>query len=287
MKDHRREFPVGKMCHVFKVSKSGFYAWLKHVPSKRDRENRMLLSEIQRIHFKSKASYGSPRITDELRARGFDVSRPRVARLMKNNGIRAVHAKKFKVTTDSKHGYPVVENKLGRNFSVGQSGRVWVSDITYVKTSKGWLYLTVILDLFDRKVVGWSQSADMTARNTTIAAWKMAIGNRAPAKRLIFHSDRGIQYACSDFTDLLDSYPNVERSMSRKGDCWDNAVAESFFKTIKVEHIYRNKFLDRDRASISIFEWIETWYNRDRRHSALGNLTMKEFEQLTQLKNVA
>lgn len=287
MKDHQKEFPVGKMCKVFKVSRGGFYAWQKHVPSDRDNENRMLLSEIQRIHQMSKASYGSPRITDELRARGFNVSRPRVARLMNKNGIRAVHAKKFVATTDSKHGYPVVENKLDRNFSAQESGQVWVSDITYVKTAQGWLYLTVILDLFDRKVIGWSQSGDMTAKNTTITAWKMAVGNRVPSKRLIFHSDRGIQYACHDFADLLDSYGCVERSMSRKGDCWDNAVAESFFKSLKVELVYRNDYHGKQEASLSIFEWIETWYNVNRRHSALGNMTIREFENLNTLKNVA
>lgn len=257
------------------------------MPSKRDNENRMLLCEIQRIHQMSKASYGSPRITDELRARGFNVSRPRVARLMKEKGIRAVHAKKFVATTDSGHGYPVAENKLDRDFSAQESGQVWVSDITYVKTAQGWLYLTVILDLFDRKVIGWSQSGDMTARNTTVAAWKMAVRNRPPSKKLIFHSDRGIQYACHDFADLLDSYKCVERSMSRKGDCWDNAVAESFFKTIKVELVYRNDYHGRQEAALSIFEWIETWYNTNRRHSAIGNMTIKEFENLTQLKNVA
>jgi transposase InsO family protein len=160
MNDHQREFSVGKMCKVFRLSKSGFYAWRNYVPSTRDGENRQLLYEIMRIHQESKASYGSPRITDELNARGFPVSRPRVARLMKQNAIRAVHAKKFVVTTDSRHKYPVVENKLDRNFSAEESGRVWVFDITYVKTIRGWLYLTVILDLFDRKVIGWAQSSD-------------------------------------------------------------------------------------------------------------------------------
>lgn len=287
MKSHMLEFPVGKMCQVFKVSRSAFYAWRNYVPSKRDNANRMLVFEIRRIHEQSKASYGSPRITDELKARGFDVSRPRVARLMKQNGIRAVHAKKFVVTTDSKHKYPVVENKLQRNFSTQERGQAWVSDITYVKTAKGWLYLTVILDLFDRKVIGWSQSTDLSAENTSIAAWRMATKNRPPTQKLIFHSDRGVQYACHSFTRLVDSYHNVERSMSRKANCWDNAVAESFFKTIKVELIYTNRYQANEQAALSIFEWIETWYNRNRRHSALGNLTINEFENLTELKNVA
>jgi putative transposase len=286
MKDRQKEFPVGKMCKVFKVSRSTFYDWCHYHPSSRDKENRMLLFEIRRIHQQSKASYGSPRITDELKARGFDVSRPRVARLMKQSGIRAVHKKKFVVTTDSKHSYPVVENKLDRNFSAEQAGKKWVSDITYIRTGTGWLYLTVILDLYDRKVIGWSQSSDMTAENTVMTAWKMAVGNRPPCEQLIFHSDRGIQYACGDFVNLLGSYPNVERSMSRKANCWDNAVAESFFKTLKVELIYRNRYSSREDAALAVFEWIETWYNRNRRHSALENLTINEFEN-RQFKNVA
>lgn len=287
MNDYRLEFPVGKMCEVFSVSKSAFYRWRNYVPSNRDRENRMLLFEIRRIHEQSKASYGAPRITEELKSRGFNASRPRVARLMKQNGIRAVHAKKFIVTTDSKHDYPVVENKLNRNFTSNRSAESWVSDITYIRTLQGWIYLTVVLDLFDRKVIGWSLSEDMTAENTAIKAWRMAVKNRPPVDKLVFHSDRGIQYACGDFTKLLDSYKNVERSMSRKGNCWDNAVAESFFKSLKVEHVYRKKLENKAQTALSIFEWIETWYNRNRRHSSLNYMTIKEFEKSMQIKNVA
>jgi putative transposase len=287
IKDHQKEYPVEKMCKVLKTSRQSYYRSRNYIPSTRDNENRALLFEIRRIHEQSKASYGSPRITSELKVRGFDVSRPRVARLMKQAGIRAVHAKKFVVTTDSKHNYPVVDNKLNRNFSTDARAEAWVSDITYIRTMKGWLYLTVILDLFDRKVIGWSQSSDMTAQSTSIAAWKMAVKNRPPSKKLLFHSDRGIQYACHDFTELLDSYACVERSMSRKGNCWDNAVAESFFKTIKTELIYQNRYESKENAAISIFEWIETWYNRNRRHSTLGNLTILEYENFSKLKNVA
>ncbi len=287
MTDYRKEFPVGMMCKVFKVSRSAFYSALNYLPSKRDTENRRLLSEIRRIHEQSKATYGSPRITEELNARGFNVSRPRVARLMKQHKIRAVHAKKFVVTTDSKNNYPIAGNKLDREFTAEAPGEKWVSDITYIRTGKGWLYLTTVIDLFDRKVIGWSLSSDMSAANTTIAAWRMAIRNRAINDKLIFHSDRGIQYACKEFTELLDSYKNIERSMSRKGNCWDNAVAESFFKTLKVEHVYRYRFADRKHAGISIFEWIETWYNQHRRHSAIGNLSITEFNQIRQIKNAA
>jgi transposase InsO family protein len=287
MKDYQKEYPVGKMCRVFKVSKSAFYQRQHYLCSRRDNENRSLLFEIKRIHENSKASYGSPRITEELKAAGMNVSRPRVARLMKQAGIRAVHAKKFKVTTDSKHTYPIAENKLDRCFTANKAGEAWVSDITYIRTGEGWLYLTVVIDLFDRKVIGWAQSSNLKAENTTIAAWRMAIKNRPITDKNLFHSDRGVQYACHAFTKLLDSYGNVERSMSRKGNCWDNAVAESFFKTLKVELVYQKRFKSKQEAALKVFEWIETWYNRNRRHSAIGNLTILEFHQLIQNKNAA
>lgn len=287
MRDYQKEYPIGKMCKVFKVSRSGYYQARNYLPSKRDGENGLLLSEIRRIHQQSKATYGSPRMTEELKARGFQASRPRVARLMRLHGIRAVHKKRFVVTTDSKHSYPVVENKLDRNFSTNTPATAWVSDITYIRTGQGWLYLTAILDLYDRKVVGWALSTDLSTKNTTLKAWKMAVKNRPPSEKLIFHSDRGIQYASSDFSKLLSSYSQVERSMSRKGNCWDNAVAESFFKTIKSELVYRTRYSDRRAAALSLFEWIETWYNRHRRHSALGNLTIVEYEQKMNLKNAA
>jgi putative transposase len=275
------------MCKVFKISRSAYYAKQHLLPTNRDNENRALLFEIRRIHEKSKASYGSPRIREELKAKGIKVSRQRVARLMKHNNIRAVHRKKFVATTDSKHNYEVVENKLQRDFTTDGPAKVWVSDITYVKTTEGWLYLTVILDLYDRKVVGWSHSKDLTAKNTTVKAWQMAVNNRSVSNKLIFHSDRGVQYACHEFKDLLGSYKTVERSMSRKGNCWDNAVAESIFKSLKVEQVYQNKYKTRQQASLAIFEWIETWYNRNRRHTALQNLTILEFNNLNQMKTAA
>lgn len=287
MKDYQKEYPVEKMCRIFNVSKSRFYECRHFLPSNRDNENRAILFEIKRIHELSRASYGSPRITMELNKQGIKVSRPRVARLMKQNRIRAVHAKKFKVTTDSNHTYPIVENKLDRNFSALQTKPVWVSDITYIRTNNGWLYLTVVLDLYNRKVIGWSQSKDLSTKNTTLAAWKMAVNNNPITQKMIFHSDRGVQYACQEFAQLLESYKLVERSMSRKGNCWDNAVAESFFKTLKVELIYQNRHKTFEDTSLDVFEWIEIWYNKHRRHSAIGNHTISEFEKLMQLKNVA
>ena len=287
MKDHRHEFPVGKMCIVFKVSKCGFYRNLGGPPSNRDNENRMLLFQIGRIHQQCGATYGSPRMTAELRAQGFKVSRPRVARLMRQKGIRAVHAKKFVVTTDSKHKFPVSPNLLDRNFSACAKAETWVSDITYIRTKRGWVYLTAIIDLFDRKAIGWALSTDLSAESTSMAAWRMAVRNRPPRGRLTFHSDRGVQYACTAFRNLLGSCPETIQSMSRKGNCWDNAVAESFFKTLKVELVYRKSYARKEQAALDVFQWIETIYNRTRRHSALGNLTIVEFEKLNRIKNVA
>ncbi len=174
-----------------------------------------------------------------------------------------------------------------RGFTVTRPGQVWVSDITYVPTRSGWLYLTVIIDLFERKVIGWSMSRGLTANETVIAAWMMAVRNRPITQELIFHSDRGVQYACNAFTKILGSNKLITRSMSRKGNCWDNAVAESFFKTIKVEWIYTNSYANQQQAQLSIFEWIEGWYNRRRRHSALGYKTIEEFEKINRNFNHA
>lgn len=236
------------------------------------------MTQIRDIYLKSKRSYGSPRITNELKDRSIHVSRPRVARLMKKAGIRAVASKKHVVTTDSKHKYPVAPNLLNRNFTSSRKAEVWVSDITYVRTGEGWLYLTIILDLFSRKIVGWSASKTLTAWDTVIAAWRMAIMSRPIYDKLTFHSDRGVQYACTEFREHLSAYPLVTQSMSRKGDCWDNAVAESFFKTIKTEALYRQKFTTRRQAEIAVFEYIETWYNTKRKHSSLNYLSPVEFE---------
>jgi transposase InsO family protein len=224
---------------------------------------------IKRIYEFSKGTYGSPRVTMALLEEGIQVSRPRVARMMKQQNLRSIIRKKWVVTTDSRHNYPVVENKLNREFKVTGTGQVWVSDITYIKTFQGWLYLTVIIDLYDRKVIGWSFSRSLKAIHTTIPAWRMAVRNRHIVQKLIFHSDRGIQYACHEFKNLLESYKLVERSMSRKGDCWDNAVAESFFKTLKVEHVYQTSFRTFKEAELSVFEYIEAWYNINRIHTTI------------------
>ena len=267
------------MCQVLKVSRSGFYAWLKASPSKRVLINQTLTEEIRKVYKESMLTYGSPRITQDLNARNIAVSRPRVARLMRKASISSVVKRKFKVTTLSDHHYRIDENKLGRNFKVAEIGKVWVSDISYIKTAQGWLYLTIIMDLADRKIVGWSLNNSLKTRDTVVPAWLMAVGNRPITSKLLFHSDRGIHYACDEFKALLRSYPLVETSMSRKGNCWDNAVAESFFKTLKTEWVYHQKYLTVPQAALSIFQYIETWYNTRRRHSALGYRSPKEYEE--------
>jgi putative transposase len=274
------------MCLVFGVSRSRFYTWLDNGLSNTSIQNQVLTEEIRAIHDNSKQTYGSPRITRELIKLDVKVSCPRVARLMKKAKIRSIVKRKFRVTTDSEHRYPIVENKLNRQFKVGKIA-AWVSDITYIKTTQGWLYLTIISDLADRKIIGWSLSSTLKAIDTVIPAWKMARKNRSITSELIFHSDRGIQYACSEFKSLLDKNPLVIRSMSRKGNCWDNAVAESFFKTLKAECVYQSKFINKHQAAIIIFEYIEIWYNRKRSHSALGYLFPKEFEDFLSQEKLA
>lgn len=278
MKQHKLKYPVEKMCKVLQISSSGYYHWLKNGPSKLWLENREIIAVIEEIFEDSDQSYGSPRMSKELAKRGYNVSRPRAARMMKSMGLKARKQRKFKATTDSKHNYPIAPNLLNQNFCVEKPNQVWVSDITYIETSKGWAYLTVIIDLFDRKVIGWSISEGLTAEETVIRAWYMAVGNRPIKDELIFHSDRGIQYACNSFRNILKSYELVKQSMSRKGNCWDNAVAESFFKSLKVEWVYKKKYKCFSDAELSIFKWIETWYNRNRRHSALNYMTINEFE---------
>ena len=267
------------MCKVLRVSRSAYYGWLNHKPTERELEDYRLTQMIRSIYFKSKRTYGSPRIYLKLKQLGFQVSKNRVAAIMKKEGLRSIIRKKFVVTTDSKHNYPVVGNLLNQNFMVSGPGQVWVSDITYIRTSQGWLYLTVIIDLWDRKVVGWSLSRSLKAVDTVIPAWVMAVKNRPIARELIFHSDRGIQYACNEFRTLLEGYSLVKRSMSRKGNCWDNAVAESFFRNLKMEWVYQKKYRSRMQAALSVFEYIESWYNTERIHAAL-EMSIRDFNEI-------
>ncbi len=244
----------------------------------------MILSHIKAIHKESRQTYGSPRMTKSLLKRGVSVSRPRVARLMKSAKIRSVISKKYIVTTDSQHNYLPAPNLLNRSFKVNRPGKAWVSDITYIKAGGKWFYFTAVIDLFDRKVVGWSTSDNMSAKDTTIKALKMALFNRKPEK-LILHSDRGIQYACEEFRKIL-KQENIIQSMSRKANCWDNAVAESFFKTLKVECTNRFKFQSFLEAKKEIFSYVEGWYNRKRLHST-NNFKAPIDKKLNTLKLVA
>ncbi len=289
MKKHQSMFAVERMCRVFKVSRSGYYHWLNRKPSIRKVGNQEALELIREIHRMSKGRYGSPKITVEIRKRGIQISRPRVARIMKKANIRSVVHKRFRIqTTDSNHNYPIAKNLLDRDFSPEKTSKAWVSDITYIKTLEGWLYLTTVMDLGDRKVIGWALSQTMKTSDTVIPAWKMAVKNRPITSELIFHSDRGIQYACHEFRDVLQKNNLVRQSMSRKANCWDNAVAESFFKTLKVELIHQMELKPMEATKMEVFQFIEIWYNRQRIHASLGYFTPDEYEQkLNYIKNAA
>lgn len=276
IKNHESLFSIEKMCAVLKVSSSSYYKWKARPLSNREIRKREIKQQITSIYFASKQRYGSPRITVELDSCGFKTSRITVAKYMKELGLRSKLSRKFRVTTNSKHNYLVAENILNRNFLVDNPSRVWVSDITYLQTREGFLYLTSIIDLYDRKVIGWSLSNGMSTAETSLAAWKMAVKNRKIDEGLIFHSDRGVQYASKKFTNTIEFY-GVRRSMSRKGNCWDNAVAESFFKSLKTELIYGNKLITKEQMELEVFEYIEIWYNKKRRHSTLNYKTIEEF----------
>jgi transposase InsO family protein len=253
------------------VSRSGYYAWLSRGTSRREKEGMELLKLITQIFEGHFGRYGSPRIWREL-AEGFNrrVSRKRVERLMKKHGLRAKAGRKWVRTTDSRHSLPVAENLLNRDFTAVRPGSKWVSDITYLRTADGWQYLTAILDLWDRKVIGWNIAGDLRAENLC-KALRMAALNRTPHEGLLFHSDRGIQYCSELFVKTLASYcPGARQSMSRKGNCWDNACAESFFKTLKLELDILDGKHSKKEVKTGVFEYIEIYYNRCRRHSALG-----------------
>jgi len=287
IKNHESLFPIEKMCIVLKVSSSSYYKWKTRPLSNRERRKREIKKQITSVYFASKQRYGSPRIAVELDSSGFKTSRITVAKYMKELGLRSKLSRKFRVTTDSKHNYLVADNILNRNFLVSSPSQAWVSNITYLQTKDGFLYLTAIIDLFDRKVIGWSLSTGMSTTETSLAAWKMAVKNRKVDQGLVFHSDRGVQYGSKKFTKTIESYGAI-RSMSRKGNCWDNAVAESFFKSLKTELIYGNKLIAKEKMELEIFEYIEIWYNKKRRHSTLNYKTIEEFNNQNKIyKNVA
>jgi putative transposase len=277
MREHQSRYSLRLMSKVLNVSSSGFYNWNLR-DNKKGSEKLKLVRAIEDIHRSSRKTYGSPRIWEQLGALGFKVSKSRVERLMREFGIRAKTKKKFRVTTDSKHNNPICENILNREFSPQKPNQVWAGDITYVWTRQGWLFLAVVIDLFSRQVVGWSMSERIT-KELALSALNMALEKRKPLRGLIHHTDRGSQYASHTYQKLLKNY-GIVCSMSRKGNCWDNAVVESFFHSLKTELIFFEDFQTRQEARAKIFEWIEVFYNKQRIHSTLGYKTPEQFEKL-------
>ena len=274
MQTNQNCYTIKEMAKLFGVSRNAYYRWNKEgVSNLRQIADRELLRLILEIVSKHHRRYGIPRVHQELReVYGKHVSRKKIARIMRENGLNARRKRRFIPTTDSKHTLPICENILNREFFSQEEGQKWVSDITYLRTKNGWIYLTIILDLFDRKIIGWALSSNMKAEHTTIPALKMAFKNRRPKDYLIFHSDRGVQYCAQSFRDVLfQNCPTVQQSMSRKGNCWDNACAESFFKTLKAElETLNGKYSDAEVRQ-SVFYYIEAYYNKNRRHSVLDN----------------
>jgi len=275
---NRLRFGIQKMCRVLQVSSSGYYCWRKAVESKRQKENKKLLWQIRLVHKKHKGRYGSPRITEELQDNGYSCSENRIAGLMRKNDIAAKTKRKFKLTTNSKHSLPIAENIINGKFSASSPNCLWASDITYIWTTEGWLYLCAILDVFNRQIVGWSMDNRMTQK-LVINALQQAVWRRKPDSGCIFHSDRGSQFAGQEFRKLLKKHEFVQ-SMSGKGNCYDNAIIETFFHTLKTELVYFESYPTRNEAKRSVFEYIEMYYNRIRRHSALNYKSPVDFERL-------
>ena len=272
-----------RLCRTLRATPSGYYRWSRRESTDRVREDRRLKQKILAIHAKTKGRYGTPRIERQLRRQGIGTSRRRVGRLRRELGLQAKGAKKFKATTDSAHPHPVAPNRLQRCFDAPAADRIWVGDITYLWTREGWLYLAIILDTFSRRIVGWSLS-DRLERDLAVTALEKALAVRRPSPGLLHHTDRGSQYASRDYQELIDS-AEIVFSMSRKGDCWDNAMAESFFKTLKVE--LGSRFESRDEARRELFDYIEGFYNTWRLHSGIGYLSPAEFERQTARQEAA
>lgn len=280
VEEFRDEFGVERSCNALYVSRSGYYSWRKQPVSNRELENSELLKLIKEIHAESRGIFGSPAINSKLKELGHNYNHKRVERVMRENNIRSNAKKTFKVTTDSKHKMPVADNLLKRDFSPEQKNQAWCGDITYIRTDEGWLYLATVIDLYSRKVIGWSLDENMT-RQLVIDAFETAYQQREKPEGVIFHSDRGSQYASKDFKTVL-SLSKAKQSMSRKGDCWDNACAESFFASLKKEVIYRNHYRTREEARAAIFWYIEVFYNKYRPHSYLNGISPETYENKKQ-----
>lgn len=279
IEDHRAVWPAAVQCRVLAVSRSGYYAWRQRPVSESSQRREELTNRIQAIHARKYHDvYGAPRIQAELKAQGQSYNRKTVAKCMKEAGIKASTTKKFRVsTTDSHHSHPVAANVVDREFAPSQKNQTWTADITYIPTDEGWLYLAAVQDLYSRKIVGWSMSDRIDSR-LVVDALQMAVQRELPGAGLIAHSDRGVQYASEHYQTLL-KQNGITCSMSRKGNCWDNAPMESFFATLKKELVHRERYQSRSQARQSLFEYIETFYNRVRRHSTLGYLSPLKFEQ--------
>ena len=277
IRQHRTRWPVRLQCQALSVSRSGYYAWTRRPPSRRDRRQEELTGRLRHSFEQSRRRYGSPRLTAELRAGGEKVSRKTVEKLMRLSGLRVTRRRRFVPrTTDSSHAGPIAVNKLSRRFAADGPNRKWVCDITYIPTRQGWLYLAVVMDLFSRRIVGWGMR-DHLRVELVAQALAMAIRTRRPAAGLLHHSDRGCQYASEDYRRILNQH-GIDASMSGRGNCYDNAVVESFFGTLKTELVNEADYATRDQACQSLFEWIEVVYNRQRRHSALEYLSPEAFE---------
>lgn len=279
IEQQRGAHSVEKMAGLMGVSRSGYYGWRGRPRSERKREDERLLERISSIQSRSDYTYGSPRVTETLRRRGYRIGHNRIARLMRENGLGVRRKRRYRSTTDSKHSFPVAENLLERCFDVPEPNQAWVSDISYIATAEGWLYLCVVIDLYSRKVIGWSMSRRIKTE-LVLEALKMALMRRKPPEGVIFHSDRGSQYCSKVFRKRTKTFRMLQ-SMSRKGDPWDNAVAESFFKTLKNELCGHRAFRTRKEARAAIFEYIEVFYNRIRLHSYLGYYAPAEYEQIS------
>jgi putative transposase len=279
IQEHDRRYPIRLMCRALAVSAAGYYAWRSRPESTRSANPRTLLSAIRVIHQESRETYGSPSIWDALLKQGHGVGEHRVARLMRQDGIRAKTVKKWRATTQSHHRFPVAPNTLNRQFTVTHPNRVWAGDIPYVWTAEGWLSLAVVLDLYSRTVIGWARGHRLTV-DLAERALTMALANRTPTVGLLHHSDRGSQYAATSYQRLLGEH-GITASMSRTGNCWDNACVERFFGTLKRELVYHRHYATREDATQDSFEYIEVFYNRKRRHSTLGYDSPAEFEART------
>ena len=279
VEDHRTVWPVSIQCDVLEVARSGYYAWRKRPLSDRARRREELTDRIRAVHaVKHQDAYGAPRIQQELVAQGHPCNRKTVAKCMKQAGIQAKTVKKFRVsTTDSNHAHPVAENIVARNFTPSEKNQTWAADITYIATDEGWLYLAAVEDLYSRKIVGWSMSERIDSR-LAVDALEMAVQRELPGEGLVAHSDRGVQYASEHYQRLLKKH-GARCSMSRQGNCWDNAPMESFFATLKKELVHQEQYATRAAARRSVFEYIEVFYNRARRHSALGYVSPEQFEE--------